>query len=39
MLTGLCILQVDNNGNIQKVIDDDIGADDVDDILDGFLGS
>ena len=35
MLTGLCILQVDNNGNIQKVIDDDIGADDVDDILDG----
>ena len=35
MLTGLCILQVDNSGNIQKVIDDDIGADDVDDILDG----
>ena len=35
MLTGLCILQVDKDGNILDVIDDDISADDVDDILDG----
>ena len=35
MLTGLCILQVDNNGKIQQVIDDDISAEDLDDILDG----
>ena len=35
MLTGLCILQVDEEGKITDVIDDDISAEDLDDILDG----
>ena len=35
MLTGLCILQVDKEGNITEVIEDDISADTLDDILDG----
>ncbi len=37
MLTGLVFISVDNDGNITKVWDDDVDADELDDIIDGEL--